>query len=314
VIPLQTVVTFWFDKRRGLAMSLVLSGGGLGGLAATTLIHHVITAAGGNWRAGWMVVSATSILCALLALLFVRNRPADLGQVPDGIREDEAQTDAANPQQTNAARPYHSPVDWQVADAVKTMPLWLIILATTSFMAIFATSMAHGVIHLKALHHAPEVAALSIGVMGLVSIPGRLGTGFLVDRSEPRFIWAAALFLMAAGIYILLNATHVTMIYVFAALIGAGFGAAMICMATILGNYYGPGSFASVLGLVFLVGTVAGNLAPYLAGLVFDTHGSYAPAFYVLTALSLLGGIGMLFARPPKLPVKTAVLGGNSSF
>ena len=305
MIPIQTTLTFWFNKRRGLAMSIVLSAGGLGAFTATNLLNYVITAADGNWRAGWMVVMATSVFCAVIALLFIRNKPEDVGQVPDGIRVDETAVDENGAHSTT--RTYHSPIDWKVADALRTRAFWLIILASIGFMAPFTTCMAHAVIHLKSLNHTPEIAALALGLMSMTSLIGRLGTGVLADRIEPRFIWGGALFLMIAGTFALMNADRQVMIYAFSILMGIGFGAAYICFATIVGNYYGAGAFASMMGIVLTIATIGSSLAPFLAGVIFDTQGSYQVAFYGVMCLALLGGIGVLFAGPPKLPAAADV-------
>jgi MFS family permease len=53
IIPAQTCATVWFERKRALALALVLSGGGLGGSISAPLLTRVMAAENGNWRAGW---------------------------------------------------------------------------------------------------------------------------------------------------------------------------------------------------------------------------------------------------------------------
>src|SRR5262245_53557516 len=75
----QVGVARWFLRRRALALSILYSAGALGGFVVSPLMLQVINGANGNWRAAWWVMAALSAVAAVLALLFVREQPADLG-------------------------------------------------------------------------------------------------------------------------------------------------------------------------------------------------------------------------------------------
>ena len=83
-IPSQTIVTFWFLKRRGLALGLVMAGTGLGGFSAPPVLNFVIHLGGGDWRSAWLFMAALMALIAAFTLLALKNNPADLDQHPDG--------------------------------------------------------------------------------------------------------------------------------------------------------------------------------------------------------------------------------------
>src|SRR5260370_21800537 len=65
-------------------MALTLSASGVAGLFVSRLINGVLTANGGNWRQGWTIVAGVSVLSSIIAFLFVKERPEDLGQLVDG--------------------------------------------------------------------------------------------------------------------------------------------------------------------------------------------------------------------------------------
>ncbi len=84
MVAAQSCATLWFEKRRAMALALVLVGAGLGGSISAPLLTSIIAAAQGNWRAGWFCLSGAALTAALVSLRFVKNRPEDVGQVANG--------------------------------------------------------------------------------------------------------------------------------------------------------------------------------------------------------------------------------------
>src|SRR5690606_10514336 len=95
MLPAQTLVTHWFRQRVALAMTIMLTGTATGGLIAAPLFENVIVAFGGDWRTGWVAMSIACAVSCVVATIFVRDRPADLGQFQDGIVETCAPASAA---------------------------------------------------------------------------------------------------------------------------------------------------------------------------------------------------------------------------
>ena len=85
VLPIQTLVMYWFNARRALAVGIVLSGGALGGFVYPQLVSAGIIGFGNDWRIGWDIIAFAVFIGAVIALIMVRNQPADLGQHPDGL-------------------------------------------------------------------------------------------------------------------------------------------------------------------------------------------------------------------------------------
>jgi len=300
-IPVQTGVTLWFAKKRALAMSIALTAAGIGGFVAAPLLDRIIAAVEGNWRAGWYFIAGTSVLAAVLSILFVKNRPSDLGQVPDGISEGEESIGSVGAKPPSLSRVYRTTQDWKVGDAIKIRTLWLIIAGTVFFIWPVMMFVAHGVIHLRDLGHSPATAAMSLGLLTLCSVAGRLLAGSLGDRIEPRYIWAVAMLFSMTGILMVVWATSVVQIYLYAIFLGIGYGASYICWVTMVGNYFGPNAFASTMGMQVPITIGTGALSPFLAGLVYDHQGSYTMAFIGTAALSFVGAVVLLLAKPPKL-------------
>ena len=88
MLAMTTIVNNWFVKKRSLALSILLTAGGLGGLVMVPLLTAMINRFG--WRNSYLVLAAmVFVLLVVLPGFLVVNKPEDLGQIPDGIRPGE---------------------------------------------------------------------------------------------------------------------------------------------------------------------------------------------------------------------------------
>lgn len=299
VIPAQSVVTYWFKRHKPLAMSIVLCASGVGSVVSIPILNRVVAAFDNDWRVGWYVVAGTSIVAALTALLFVRNKPEDLRQTPDG---DDADSSALAQAATDTAaerRVYVTSEVWTTALAFKTPAIWFIVFATCGYTMVFNFCIAHGVVHLRDQQIDGDLTATSVGLLVMSSIIGRLGCGTIGARIEPRLIWSFGLLCSALGVLVLLFASSAWQVYVYALVTGIGFGASYVSMANLLGNYFGPECFAPLLGIVVTITCLVGALSPALGGMIYDATGQYNLAFYGLATLATLGFLSIPFAKPP---------------
>ncbi len=302
----QVGIARWFHKKRGRAMSLVLTASGIGGFIAVPTLNAAIARAGGNWRAAWWLMSAMSLVAALVAAIFVRESPAQMGQLPDG----EAMTvggEAPDPRAAHASHGvYKTTEDWTLGEAFRTPTIWLLILTYLGFFMGFFIYIAHGVLHLEGLGYAPGKAAVSISIILISSMIGQTTVAVIGDRVEPRFISAVAVCLYGAGTLLAIHATTPALMYSYAILMGTGFSMAFTCMATILSNYYGPKVYPSLLGITTPLGTTLGAIGPVMAGAFYDHFHTYSQIFTIVAVLCFLSAILYLLAKPPLRTVPRA--------
>jgi MFS family permease len=298
VLVSQTAINYWFDRYKGLAITIVHTGGTFGGFVAARLLDKVIRASGGNWRAGWWMIAGLSTICALLAMLFVRERPADLGQFPDGAT---AAGSTAPPAASSARERVHKTSEhWTLLDALRTPAIWLILISLLGFSAGYPLYIAHGNAHLRDLGYSPEQAASSISIMLLCALFGTLFFATIADRIEPRITWAVASLVFAAGMLLALHASGAAGLYLYAILLGTSFGVCFSAMMVLPANYYGVKGYPQVISLMMVIGTTAGALGARIAGMVFDRVHSYTPVFYCVAGLSVLASIVLLLMKPAR--------------
>lgn len=295
VLAAQTSAAFWFVRRRALAMSLLMTAGGGGGFIAPSLLNWAIARSGGHWQAGWWLIAVLAVAAVLIALFLVRERPEDLGQLPDGDSVATVQGGAAPSPQADAG-------GWTLGGALHTPVLWLMMLAGGGLTAGFMTYLAHGVAHLHDLAHAPAVAALSMSLLSVTTLCGSLLAGVIGDRIDLRYCWAVALALFGIGIYLVTGAIAAPLLYACSIMMGLGFGCATVCLMTAVGNYFGSRIYASLIGIVLAVQTIFGGAASWAAGAVYDRTGHYNATFGFICAACVFLAVGLALARRPRPP------------
>lgn len=290
----QAGLARWFVRRRALVLSVLYSAGGIGGFVAAPLLNRVITAAGGNWRAGWWLIAALSTIAAVTAALFVRERPADLGQHPDG----EAPDGAAGARQR--PRPaWVSAASWSQRDVMLTWPYWVMLLSFVGGSAGYTLFLAHGIVHLQDLGHTREAGAWAVGILSISSLLAKLIIAAIGDRFDPRYLWGIFTLVFGLGLVIVVDARSTLSVLVFAACLGIGFGGGLVCMMAVLSNYYGVPAFASLSGVAVALNTTLSSTAPFIAGWLFDRGFGYKSSFYATAVWCFVAGVVLLLMRRP---------------
>ncbi len=287
----------WFHRKRARAMSLLLTASGIGGFIAVPTLNAII-ARFGTWRAAWWCMAFMSLLAALVAALFVKDSPAQMGQFPDGDAAPRAPESSLDRSRTKGGV-YKTDEDWTLREALASRTLWLLVLTYLGFFMGFFIYIAHGVSHLEGLGYAPGEAARSISIILISSMIGQFAVAVLGDRIEPRYLSAVAVCVYGVGTLLAIHASGPGGIYLYAVLMGAGFATAFTCLATILSNYYGLKAYPAVLGVTMPMGTILGSVGPVTAGYFFDKYGTYSGVFETVAGLCFASAILYLLAVPP---------------
>jgi sugar phosphate permease len=279
-LPNQTLISNWFEKKRGMAMGISVAGIGFGGLAMATLAGFLIAEAG--WRisfaalGGLVLVVVASVIVAL-----IRDRPADLGLEPDGARTPEGA----------AAAPDAPLPGLEVGEAVRTSAFGL--LAALHFFWVLANMsvIAHLVAFLRDHGFEQAPASLALGLMVGASVIGRLLFGTLADRFTKPMIMCAGLLLHGASVLFLFRIEATGALPGFIALFGIALGGVAVMIPLIVGECFGLRAFGKTLGLVMIPATLGAAIGPVLTGLIFDVTGSYVLAFVLHVASFVIAAL-----------------------
>lgn len=303
VVATQTGVARWFVRRRALALSILLSGGGVGGFVAARVLDAVIRRPD-NWRAGWWVVAGLSVIATLVGALAAKERPEDFGQQPDGPA---GSFGASGPERPPA---HVTTEQWTFADALRSPAMWLMFVCALGVSAAFTMLVPQAGPHLHDLGHPLSAGALAISTMTISSLLAKAIVAAVGDIIDPRYVWAAFTAVCAGGMLLVVDARSTAQLYAFAVCVGSGFGAMIVCLMAVLSNYYGLKAYASIVGLAIAIQTTVSAMAPYVAGLLYDRIHTYTPAFYCVAAICLASAVILLLIRPPRL--KAHAVGGRA--
>ena len=265
-------VLTWFERRRGLALAVVLTGSGTGSILLPIVAQHVITAHG--WRASYLVLGAIALLGFPLTALLVRNRPV----VEVGPTQPEARR--------NVGAVLRSRVFWVIAVSVM-LP---------------AFSLNAAIAHLAALLTGraitPASAALVLSMLGVSGIVGRLITGHLLDRLFAPLVSMTVLVIAGLGVITLAYATTAAGGIGAAFLMGFGAGSEADVVPYLIAKYFGRARFSTLYGLSWTAYAVGGAIGPVLLGHAFDKAGAYVPGTVLLFGAPLFVAALLQFLLP----------------
>ena len=254
-------VLTWFDRRRGLALAVVLAGSGTGSILLPMLAQHVIGAYG--WQDAYLVLGVVALLGLPLTAWLLRNNPA-----AEAVATESASLTT-------------------ISGVLKTSTFWLIAIP----VLLSALSLNGTIAHLAALltgrSVTPASAALALSMLGLSGIVGRLITGHLLDRVFAPMVSLTVLLIAAAGIVTVAYATSAPMGILGAFLIGFGAGSEADVVPYLIAKYFGRSRFSTLYGLSWTAYAVGAAFGPVLMGRAFDRAGSYVPSTVLLLSAPL---------------------------
>jgi MFS family permease len=286
----------WFVRRRGLAIGIAFSGVGVGSIVMMPWLQSLI--ASGGWRRACWTAAAVVVVILIPLNLLQRRRPEDLGLRPDG---DAAVASTAEGPPANVVDPAWAAIDWTLGRAVRTARFWWIALGFLSGLFTWYAVQVHQTKYLLDIGFQPGLAAWALGLVGFAGIAGQIGLGYLSDRIGREWVWT----LSSVGFALCYTALlvmryHPTPMLLYA-MVGVqgllGYGLASVYSAIpaeiFQGRHYG-----AVFGTLSLFSSGGAALGPWVAGLIHDATGSYAAAFWVAMAASIISAIAMWLASP----------------
>jgi MFS family permease len=289
---LLTAVNNWFRTKAGLATGIVTSGFGLGGILipiVTSLVDSF------QWRTAMLIIGFGIFIIVLPLSLLVRHKPEQYGYQPDG----EARS-ALEPTEVHIPTTI-TEIDVTAKQALRNRPFWHVAIASLCHAFVVGAVVTHMMPYLSSLGIARSTSSLVALVLPVTSIGGRLSSGWLSDRLGRRHIFAASFVLMTAGLFLFSQVTAGMMwlVVLFIVTFSLGWGCSVTSRIAVLREYFGRGSFGTILGFtsgIMMLGNIAG--AP-LAGWVFDNWGSYQGAWLGFGAVTILGVVLTLTIPPP---------------
>jgi sugar phosphate permease len=280
-----TVVNRWFSHRRGLVMGVLTASTATGQLLFLPLMAWVVETYG--WRLAVLGVAAAGLLVLPPVMLFMRNRPSDVGLPPYGEREvlPVPPRSAVNPAIAALAA---------LGRGLRSRDFWL--LSATFFICGCSTNGLIGTHLIPSCidHGIPEVRAAGLlAAMGVFDLVGTTASGWLSDRFDNRHLLFWYYGLRGLSLIYLPYALDVSFygLSIFALFYGLDWIATVPPTVRLAANAFGKEQVGVMFGWIGAAHQLGAATAAYGAGAVRTVTGSYLGAFVGAGGLCILAAI-----------------------
>jgi len=287
-VPMATIQRWFFGRKRaGLALAVGIAGIGSGALVFAPFVSVLIQAFG--WRIAYFTIGIIFFVTVSLSALVTKSSPAMNG---------------------NMTESRHSLPDlsetwgWTTRKAIITPTFLAVIFQFCVSDLAFNVVTVHLVPYVIDTGISATAAATALGFIGGISVPGRLTGGFISEHIS----WQKVLIFSSFGMslafiwLILLNSTW--MLSLFVVMYGVFMGIRAPSQVGILSDYFGTRALGELIGITGAASVVVGAAAPYIAGFIYDTTGSYFWAFVMVVVALISAGVVAYRLRKPALPTR----------
>ena len=284
----------WFIRRRGLAMTAIMVGGALASATYPPVLQRMVGSLG--WGGSYAVLGLSVWALMLLpALLLVADKPEDLRLLPDGIPVPQAGTQSAEDGAKSAALEEN----WTLAEAIRTVPFWMIALAMAVPGMLLTGMMFHQISYFQQQGLSASTAAGIFPVFSLSMLCTTLVFGPLLDRLPTRYMMTVGLFLLPFTLWFMLLVETPAQAVIYGVLMGMSAGTYFPAANYVWPRYFGRRHLGSIQGVVNTINTMGTALGPLPFGVAFDLFGGYREAILVQSLIPLVMGAALLFTAPP---------------
>ncbi len=301
-VPFTTVLRNWFERKRGLAFSLLFLGSG-GAFGCYPAIAWLIETIG--WRNTYLIegLVVAGVMIPLIVFV-VRYHPQEKGLLRDGLPDLQ---EAGAPPAKNAMKivdPSWAAIQWTLAGAVRTTRFWLLCFATFCLWGLMQTILlAHQVAFAIDMGYPKFYASSVLSLFGLTYAFGSLGS-LISDRIGREVTITLATVVGTSGMVVLLlirDASHPWMLYYYSISLGIANGLASPTIAAAITDIFQGPRVGAIVGAVWFAFALGGTIGPWLGGWFYELSGNYSLAFTMAAFLFPVACAAIWLAAPRKV-------------
>jgi MFS family permease len=258
-----TVVTRWFNRSRGKAMGLTAVATSVGGSVLVPVMAFNLSLLG--WRStlllqGLLIATVVSVI----AWIFVRDRPADVGLQTDGCIEGDEQplSESEN-------------VSWTLRALFKCRDFWCITVAVGLTFAVSQAILASLIPYARDINIGVGQASFLVSALALSSIAGKLAFGTIADRVDKRWLLLVIILFIIVQLATLLAQPGFVTLLLILSVAGFATGGELPVWAALVADRFGSLSYGSVMGTMNLLNMLGSLVALRFIGETYDRTGNY---------------------------------------
>jgi MFS family permease len=295
--PLLRSVFQYFNRRKGLAMGITLSGTGVGTLLFPPLGRYLISIA--DWRVALAVIGLLSFIVLIPAALAIR-QPRDGEAEPPGNQSKKAQAEERTGILGSPDR------DWTAREVLGNRTFWIFVVAGLACCVSHSLPLTH-IVAYASDRGIPDIAAAGVlSVIGFMAAIGRLMWGMIADRVGARKTVMCCIMLQTAAMFTVAFMESLWGFYFFAVWFGLSYGGVLPLYAVVTRELFGMNRFGTAYGLHSFATSIGMGGGGIVGGLLFDVSGSYFIPFMTSTVLGVIASafaMHLAFLRRPGTPM-----------
>ena len=267
VLPISILLTAWFRKKRGLAISIASLGISTGSVIFSPVVERIISTYG--WRTSDQLIGALMLIVMVPCTLRIIGMPKTKGRLPYGMEDGAAAQAAGAPAQKQAAL-----TGMTFAEAKKSPLLYLFLLAV--FGMVFATGAALQIpAYLTDIGYGSAVAARVVAAYSAVAIAGKLILGSVIDKFGEKTGSAYICIVGILAFICFVLAKNRIFLYGIILFWGLGSGITSVLPTLLTSKIFGNRDYGPIYGIVLSVNRFGGVIGTVLVSLLFDLTGDY---------------------------------------
>jgi len=296
-VPNITIIQQWFKSNRGLAVGIISAGIGVGILVCVPSVQHLINEVG--WRTAYRIMACfIPLIVAPLAIAFLQKPP---------------QTDAKFSERESIRTGMKDPLildeewtsrSWTIRQAITTRQFWLLSISFPLGAFITQSILTHQVAFFVDQGAGPLFASYIVGIVGIVSVGGKILWGTLSDRIGREITYTMGITCSICGMIVLIVfPVHPSSIppYIYGVFFGMGYAATAALPPVITADFFEGKAYGGIFGALMFLNGLGGASGAWLAGFLHDQVGSYVPVFIIMIASALFACLNIWRAAPRKI-------------
>jgi len=293
---INIIIAPWFDKRRGLAISLALNGASAGGVVIAPLLVFLIGRL--NFAAALFCVAALMLATVVPAAAFVlrHKRPDERDGADDGCHPMGAQ--ASVPAPAAPAPP------WQLSAVLRSSDFQSVSISFALGLMMQVGFLTHQVAYLSPIL-GPIATAWAVSLTTLSAVVGRLLIGLIIDTCDRRAVACGNFLVQSAGTALLAANPSTPMLYLGCILFGLGLGNLISLPGLIVQQEFPQQHFSRIVGLIVAANQFAFAFGPGLLGFLRQARGDYTTALEVCFIVEATAAVIVIFPRVRHLVGRT---------
>ena len=256
----QTLAAKWFRERRGLAIGLAALGTSIGGFLVPPVVAYFIVEYG--WRTAHLYTAGLIVFVTVpLLLLVVRGMPSELDDQPKS-------------QVSGEVKKVVKDRTWKSREILTSRYFWFIVVGFLPLMEMNTALISNLALWTRDLGVDTQRTAFLMSLLSLMMIIGKISFGYLADYFDMRILFFSGAALLSTALVLMVGTPSYSLLIVIILMIGIAGGGQLPLAGAMIGRYFGPLSFGSVMGLFYLCIRPVAFGGP-IAGWVRDVFGSY---------------------------------------